>query len=132
MFAPADLVRFVLQAGPFIWLQFLIVWVVVLLAMVNAVLLALRRGKPAARLRTSIDSILFWGCLTAILGFLAQWIGLNRAANHVIDRGVVNPQFVMLGLGESLHTTVFGLFTLLGAGFLWFALRAAQDRRAAL
>ena len=49
----------------------------------------------------------------------------------VIDHGTINPPMVILGLGESLHTTVFGMFTLVIAGFVWFALRAAQSWRVA-
>lgn len=128
----ADMVKFVMQAGPFIWPQFLLMWVVLILAFVAAILLMMRRGKGAARLRTLIDAILFWGCLTAVIGFLGQWSGLHRVSKVVIDHGVVNPPLVILGLGESLNTTVFGMFTLVGAAFLWFALRAAQSWRVAM
>ena len=69
----ADMVKFVMEAGPFIWPQFLLMWVVVFLSLAAALLLMLRRGQRAARLRTLIDAILFWGCLTAVIGFLGQW-----------------------------------------------------------
>lgn len=122
--------RFTMEAGPFIWLQFLLAWVVVILALVNGLLLALRKDK-AVRLRNSIDAVLFWGCLTAIFGFLGQWTGLHRVSKVVVDHGVINPQMVVLGLGESLNTTVFGMFTLVIAAFLWFALRSARSWRIA-
>lgn len=124
--------RYLMQAGPFIWLQFLLVWVIVLHVLVDALLLVLWRGQRAARLRTPIDAVLFWGCLTAIFGLLGQWSGIHRVSKVVIDHGTVNPPLVILGLGESLHTTVFGMFTLVIAGFVWFALRAAQSWRTAL
>jgi len=124
------MLRFIEQSGPFILLQFALALVILILTLVNIVRLALRKGGRAAGLRTSIDAILFWGCLTAIFGFLGQWVGLHKAANAVMAYGAVNPQLVMKGLGESLGTTVFGMFTLLVAAFLWFALRVAQHRRA--
>ena len=123
------MLRFIEQSGPFILLQFALALVILLLAIVNLARLALHRGN-AARLRTSIDAILFWGCLTAVFGFLGQWVGLHRAANAVAAHGAVNPQLVILGIGESLGTTVFGMFTLTAAALLWFALRVAQHRRA--
>ena len=128
----ADTIKFVMQAGPYIWLQFALAWVIVFLTIMATILVMLRRGKRAARLRTLIDAILFWGCLTAVLGFLGQWSGLHRASKAVFDHGVVDPQLVILGLGESLSTTVFGMFTLVIAGFLWYGLRAAQSWKAAM
>ena len=128
----ADTVRFVMESGPYIWPQFLLAWVVVFLAIAATILLMLRRGRGAARLSTLIDSILFWGCLTAIIGFLGQWSGLHRVSKVVIEHGAVNPPMVILGLGESLGTTVFGMFTLVGAAFIWYALRAVQTWRISL
>ena len=124
------MLTFVQQAGPFIWIQGLLALVVLVLTLVNLWRLADLSGDDAQRLRTGIDAVLFWGCLTAILGFLGQWNGLHRAANFVYDKGIVNPQLVVLGLGESLSTSVFGMFVLVAALFLWFGLRTLQELRA--
>jgi cbb3-type cytochrome oxidase subunit 3 len=124
------MLTFMKQSGPFILLQFVLAWVILLLTLVNIVRLALRKGRRAAGLRTSIDAILFWGCLTAVFGFLGQWVGLNRAANAIVEAHGVSPPMVVLGFGESLGTTVFGMFTLAVAACLWFALRVTQHRRA--
>jgi hypothetical protein len=123
------MLTFIEQSGPFILLQFALALVILILTMVNMVRLALYKRRKGAWLRTSIDAILFWGCLTAVFGFLGQWVGLNRAANAIITYGGVNPQSVVLGIGESLGTTVFGMFTLMVAAFLWFGLRLVQYRR---
>lgn len=45
------------------------------------------------------------------------------------ERGILNPGAMILGIGESLNTAVFGMFTLVAAGFLWFGLRVAQHWR---
>jgi len=124
------MLRFIQQSGPYLLLQLLLALVILILTVVNIFRLTLRSGRRAAGARTSIDAILFWGCLTAVFGFLGQWSGLHRVSKAVIDHGVVNPQMVMYGAGESLGTTVFGMFTLVVAAFLWFALRVAQHRRA--
>ena len=122
---------FIQQSGPFILLQFLLALVILVLTVVNAIRLGLPGGKRSPGLRKSIDAILFWGCLTAIFGVLGQWVGLNKAANAVAQHGTVNPSLVLLGIGESLGTTVFGMFTLVVAGFLWFGLRLIQHQRTA-
>ena len=125
------MLTFIEQSGPFILLQFLLALVILVLALVNGIRLVLPGTRRAPGLRQGIDAVLFWGCLTAVFGFLGQWVGLNRAANAVARADAVNPQFVILGLGESLGTTVFGMFTLVVAAFLWFALRVAQRHRGA-
>ncbi len=121
---------FIQQSGPFILLQFLLALVILVLTLVSAIRLGLPSSRTSPGLRKSIDAILFWGCLTAIFGFLGQWVGLNKAANAVAQAGAVNPPLVILGIGESLGTTVFGMFTLVVAAFLWFGLRVAQHRLA--
>ena len=122
---------FIQQSGPFILLQFLLALVILVLTVVNGIRLARPNARKSPGLPRSIDAILFWGCLTAVFGFLGQWVGLNKAANFVAQAGAVNPPLVLMGIGESLGTTVFGMFTLVVAAFLWFALRVAQHRRAA-
>lgn len=123
------MLRFIQQSGPFILLQFLLALVILILTLVNAVRLALPAARRSPNLPRSIDAILFWGCLTAIFGFLGQWVGLNKAANAVAQAGAVSPPLVILGIGESLGTSVFGMFTLTVAAFLWFALRVARHRQ---
>lgn len=125
------MLTFIKQSGPYIFLQFLLALIILVLTVVNLILLTLREGDRAARLRTSIDAVLFWGCLTAVFGFLGQWVGLNRAAHALTTYGLANPKAMVLGIGESLGTTVFGMFTLVVAAFLWFGLRLLQSRRAA-
>jgi hypothetical protein len=123
------MLTFIKQSGPFILLQFLLALVIFVLTIVNLLRLALGSRERLARLRTSIDAVLFWGCLTAVFGFLGQWNGLNRAAHAVAEQGAVSPPMVILGIGESLGTSVFGMFTLVAAMFLWFGLRLALLRR---
>ncbi|MDH3744586.1 MAG: hypothetical protein OES47_05730 [Acidobacteriota bacterium] len=123
------MLRFIYQSGPFIWLQFLLALAILVLTLLNSVRLIFYKGARAARLGASIDAILFWGSLTAIFGFLGQWVGLYRGANAILDYGAVNPQMVILGIGESLGTSVFGLFVLVAAAFFWFGLRTARRWR---
>ncbi len=123
------MLRFIEQSGPFILLQFVLALLILTLTAINVFRLALGGGRRAAAARTSIDAILFWGCLTAVFGFLGQWSGLYRASKAVMAQGAINPPAFVLGVGESLGTSVFGLFALLVAAFLWFGLRVAQRLR---
>jgi hypothetical protein len=125
------MLRFIQQSGPFILLQAALALVVLTLALVNTVRLAIRDPERVVGLTRSIDAILFWGSLTAIFGFLGQWNGLYKAANALMDYGLANPKLIVLGFGESLGTSVFGLFALVVAAFLWFGLRVAQHWKTA-
>lgn len=117
------LLQFLREAGPVIFPLMLLAVVVLWLTLWNALVLLLRGNAAPAHRRHSIDSILFWGAVAAVLGFLGQWIGIIKLSKHIALKGVVNPPAVIMGLSESLLTTVSGMVILTVAAFLWFFLR---------
>ena len=118
------MLRFLMEAGPVIFPLFLLGVVIVILTLYNTVIMLAGVGTPTgARRRRSIDSVLFWGGVAAVLGFLGQWLGVNKLVHVVVEKGIINPQLVVYGLSESLLTPVTGVFILVGAGCLWFCLR---------
>ncbi len=117
------MLRFLQEAGPVIFPIMLLGMVVLSLSAWNALALLSRGGDGAGRRRHSIDGILFWGSLAAVLGFLGQWIGITKISVFVAREGVVSPPAVVIGLSESLLTTVTGMFVFTAAAFLWFFLR---------
>lgn len=118
------MLRFLMEAGPVIFPLFLLGFVIVILALYNAVVMLIRvKISTGPRRRRGIDSVLFWGGVAAVLGFLGQWLGISKLTHVVVARGIVSPQAVVYGLSESLLTTVTGMFILVAAGFLWFCLR---------
>jgi len=116
------MMRFLMEAGPMIWPVILLVFVIIGLVIWNAVALIGKRGEPARR-RSSIDAILFWGSVAALLGFLGQWLGVMKLITVMVEHGLVSPNMVVLGLSESLLTPVAGMFVLVVSAFLWFFLR---------
>lgn len=117
------MLRFFMEAGPFIFPVLLLGMVVVVLASWNTLVLVAGSEKNALRRRHSIDSILFWGGLAAVLGFLGQWVGIGKLTRYIAEQGVVNPPAVAYGISESMLTTVTGMVVLVVAAFLWFFLR---------
>ncbi len=115
--------RFLMEAGPLIWPIILLTLVIGVLVLWNAASLLLRRDSSLARRRRSIDGIIFWGTAAAVLGFLGQWMGINRMTQAVVERGIINPQAVIYGISESLLTPLAGMAVLVAAAFLWFFLR---------
>ena len=119
--------RFLMEAGPLIWPVLLLLLVIVGLTIRNALALIGRKGSMALR-RRSIDAILFWGSVAALIGLLGQWIGVMRIITALVEHGVVSPDMVVYGLSESLLTPVAGMFVLVGSAFLWFILRVGVWR----
>lgn len=117
------MIRFLMEAGPFIWPIILLTMVIGLLVMWNVIFLLVRPSSSASGRRKSIDSILFWGGVAAVLGFLGQWLGIHGLTKVIAERGVVNPPMVAYGISESLLTPIAGMVVLVGAALVWFFLR---------
>jgi hypothetical protein len=117
------MLQFLEKAGPVIFPLMLLAVVVLILTLWNGLALLVRGSAGASRRRQSIDAILFWGSVAAVLGFLGQWIGINEMAEAVAQRGIVSPQAVVMGISESLLTTVSGMVVFTVSAFLWFSLR---------
>jgi len=123
---------FLRQAGPVIIPLMVLAVVIDVLALWNALALIIKGAASASRRQRSIDAILFWGGVAAILGFLGQWIGVSKMIRVVVEKGLVSPQMVVLGLSESLLTPVSGMVLFVLSAFFWFFLRLglwAAERR---
>jgi hypothetical protein len=115
--------RLLMEAGPVIWPIFLLTLVIGLLVAWNALCLLIGWTRPPARRRQSIDAVLFWGAVAAVLGGLGQWMGIHKMTQAVAMRGIVNPQAVVHGISESLLTPVAGMAVLIAAAVVWSVLR---------
>lgn len=75
---------------------------------------------------------LFWGGFSALLGLLGQFTGMYRSLSVIVTAEVINPVMVMMGLKQTLNTTLYGFGQCLIAGVIWFILnsQAAKQRAA--
>ncbi|MGB3565167.1 MAG: MotA/TolQ/ExbB proton channel family protein [Thermoanaerobaculia bacterium] len=117
------MIRFLSEAGPLIMPIILLTLVIGVLALWNALSLLFRRNGSAEHRRQSINAVLFWGSVAAILGFLGQWMGIHKMTRYIHEQGIVSPEAVAYGISESLLTPVAGMAVLVAAAFLWFFLR---------
>jgi len=85
-----------------------------------------RVGDPTFENR--LNGILFWGCISAVLGLLGQFSGLWHALGAISKAEMIDPRIVAMGLMESFSTTILGLTILLLSGVVWFALRSWARR----
>lgn len=85
---------------------------------------ALRSGEPdGARVEGSLQTILFWGVMSVVLGLLGTVVGLIQIAQAIGLAGAVEPPLVWGGFGVSLVTLLFGLLIFVVAALTWFGLR---------
>lgn len=117
------MMQFLMEAGPVIIPLLVLAAVINVLVLWNGLCLISEGAATPHRRRHSIDSILFWGSVAAVLGFLGQWLGIAKVSRFVAERGIVNPQAVTYGLSESLLTPVSGMVIFILAAFCWFFLR---------
>lgn len=125
--------QFLMEAGPVIFPLLILAVVIGVLVVWNALALTMRVDGGAGRRRHSIDSILFWGSVAAVLGLLGQWLGIAKVSRAIVAAKGINPPMVTYGLSESLLTPVTGMVIFVVAAFLWFFLRLglwSVERRA--
>jgi AraC-like DNA-binding protein len=110
-------------------------WVLVALALIAAIsaariALRLRRrdriGQPT--FENSLNGVLFWGALSAVVGLLGQFTGLWYSLDAISRAEAISPRLVARGLMESFSTTIFGLAILALSALVWFALRSWTRR----
>lgn len=84
---------------------------------------AARSGAPREELERTLQTILFWGAMSVVLGLLGTAVGLVQMASALQRVTAVSASTVWGGVGVALVTLIFGLLILLASLLLWFGLR---------
>ncbi len=116
------MLRYVMECGVVFWPMLLLALIMVFLTVVVVVLLA--RGKAGEGLHGAINAIPTLGGMVAVLGFLGQWVGMQKIATVVATNRVINPHMVAAGFRESMHTAILGMLVLFFAIAVWLILSA--------
>jgi len=109
--------------GPFMWILLLITLTVVTLSLRDAIALSTGKGLDRMKSRNGSAAILFWGCIAAVIGFLASLIAMYLSLSIIRQAGLVSPNLAAEGLRVALITTIFGLLILAFSAISWFTLR---------
>jgi len=120
------MIRYVMECGPVFWPMLLITWIMGVLTVV--VIVQLMRGRASEGLHGGINAILAMGGMVAALGFLGQWIGMQKIAGVIATNRVISPQAVATGLREAMNTAVLGLLVLFFALSIWLILDTIRRR----
>ena len=118
------MVQFFLEGGPFMWVLLIIAIVIVVLAMTNGLQLYSDKEKNKGKLENGINSILFWGGFSLVLGFFAHFLGIYNAMLAIRSAGDISPAIVAAGYAMSTITILSGLFILMVASIIWFVLKS--------
>ncbi|MCF7921026.1 MAG: MotA/TolQ/ExbB proton channel family protein [Candidatus Cloacimonetes bacterium] len=81
------------------------------------------RKKTASELEYGLNSILFWGFMSALLGTLGQLSGIYNALNIIIKAAEINPRIIAEGFTISFVSTLWGMLTFFVAALIWYLLK---------
>lgn len=112
-----------MRGGILGWTQFLIGIAVIVIGIVVAVQLFGGGASGRPGIRKWINTILFLGSFSAVLGLLIQILGIVEAIGAIIEAADISPELVLKGFRMSFFNPVVGLVTLLVSAVIWYALK---------
>ena len=110
------------HTGPFAWPLLILAAVVVVLSIRDT--LGLFGNKEDERRKAeSTNAILFWGCISVVMGFFGHYMGMYGAMQAISRAGGVAPGILAGGYGEALLPLLMGMFIFIFSALAWFVLR---------
>ncbi len=114
--------------GPFMWLLLVMLIIVLVLSIVRGMQVFSTKEKNKKQLENGINSILFWGGYSVVVGFFAHFLGIMYAMQAIQAASDISPAIVAGGYSISLITILFGLIVFMIAALIWFVLRVFVNR----
>lgn len=111
------------QSGPTGTLIVILSLVIAALVVRRAIQLSRRSFTPGPAWDAGLNSILFWGAFTAVLGFFGQCLGIYHALTEISHASEISPTVTAMGFYISFIPTLLGLAVLVVAALCWYALR---------
>jgi heme/copper-type cytochrome/quinol oxidase subunit 3 len=99
------------------------------LSLKNLTILLKKNERENQKALHSINSIIFWGFLSAIFGLFAHFYGVYLAMQAIARASDVSPAIVAKGYAYSLVTILTGMTIFMSSGILWFALRFVAKKK---
>ena len=123
------MMRLFMSGGPMMVVQLLLAIVIVILTTYKAIQFFTNKDPDRALFKKGLNAILFWGAFSVILGFLAHFMTLYKSINIIAHAGIISPERVTMGFGESLVSLLFGLWIFTFSSIIWFFLRWISVKR---
>ncbi len=119
---------FIASMGKWAIPQIIISAVILVLSIKKVIDLYFRKDLAKEDMVKGLHAILFWGGITAVIGFLGQVSGMYNAMLAISSASALSPAVIAAGFGQSLTTTIYGLVTLIISGIIWFVLLGRYNR----
>jgi len=117
------MIGFFMQGGYMMWLLLIISITIIVLTIKNTVHISQLSGTELSKVGPQIHAILFWGCISVVLGFFAHYQGIYLAMQEIMAASEISPSVVAMGYQAALTTILAGMLVCVIAGILWLALR---------
>ena len=117
------MIQFFLEGGMMMWFLLIIAVVILVLSIKKAIQLYGKQEVSKPILESGINAIVFWGAISAIVGFFAHYLGIYYAMIAISRANDISPAIVSYGYSMSLITILTGLTIFLVSAIIWFVLR---------
>jgi biopolymer transport protein ExbB/TolQ len=114
---------FFLMGGFMMWILLFMMIIILILTIQKLFQLFGKQKYSPADLERGIHGILFWGGLSAVIGFFAHFWGMYEAMMSISQANDISPAIVAEGYGVSLIAVLTGLFIFILSAVLWFFFR---------
>jgi len=112
-----------MQGGFYMWPLLLFAIIILVLSIKKIIDLFFNPTLSHVKLESGINSILFWGGMSVLIGFLGHYHGMYLAMQAISRASDISPAIVAMGYGVSLISVLFGLLILLFSSIIWFVFR---------
>lgn len=111
--------KFFMFMGPWKWPLLLLASIVLILIIIKTIDLLIKKNGNTRYL----NAILFWGCITALIGIIGQMSALWMSITEIMKAPDISLLLVYTGFLSSFVTVLFGFIVLLVAAICWWGLR---------
>ena len=122
------MLEFIKAGGPFMILILIIAAGLLILTIKSIYDLYLKKEEISVAYESTINAILFWGCITALLGILGQITGIYMAVSFISQASDISPQIVLFGFSQTFTTSIAGFWVLLISSIVWFILKGKYNK----
>jgi len=117
------MLNLIMMGGTYMLPMMLFAIIIFVLAIKKVIDLFFKKNLTTLQLEKGINAILFWGAISALLGFLGHYHGLYEAMKAISQAHDISPAIVSMGYAISLITILSGLWIFFVSAVLWFFFR---------
>lgn len=118
------MIKFLLNGGAFKLPLLILSLVIVILSLKKTIDLFIKKNLSRPKLEGGLNAILFWGAISALLGFLFHYLGFFQAIQSIANAPRnPSPSIVAWGYAVSISKIIWGLLNFIFSLFVWYLLR---------